>query len=69
MENLSFPVPEKPFEISDEDFMKTVLDYTMFQEGVDSKKLQEKLMENVMYNSNVTDNGNSISISIEKEDK
>lgn len=69
MENLSFPVPEKPFEISDEDFMKTVLDYTMFQEGVDSKKLQEKLMENVMYNSNVTDNGNSISISIEKKDK
>ena len=43
--------------------------WTMFQEGIDSKKLQEKLMENVMYNSNVTDNGNSISISIKKEDK
>ena len=69
MENLSFPVPEKPFEISDEDFTKTVLDYTMFQEGVDSKELQEKLMENVMYNSTVTDNGNSISINIKKEDK
>lgn len=66
MENLSYPVPEKPFEISEEDFMKTVMDYEMFKQGVDTKELQEKILNNVMYNSDTSEDNESISIKIKK---
>lgn len=32
-EHLSYQVPQKPFEIFEEDFRKTAMDYLMFQKG------------------------------------
>lgn len=66
MENLSYPVPQKPFEISDEDFMKTLMDYEMFKQGVDSKKLQDKLIHQVLYNSSIDDDADDVMIKLKK---
>ena len=67
MENLSYPVPQKPFEISDEDFMKTLMDYEMFKQGVDSKELQDKLVHQVLYNSSIDDDGDDVTIKLKKK--
>lgn len=67
MENLSYPVPQKPFEISDEDFMKTLMDYEMFKQGVNSKKLQDKLVHQVLYNSSIDDDGDDVTIKLKKK--
>lgn len=65
-ENLSYPVPQKPFSISDEDFMRTVMNYEMFKQGIDTKELDAKLIDKVMYQSKVQDNTDSISIELKK---
>ena len=41
--HLSYQMPQKPFEIFEEDFRKTAMDYLMFQQDIDSKALGEKL--------------------------
>lgn len=65
-ENLSYPVPQKPFSISDEDFMRTVMNYEMFKQGIDTKELEDKLIDKVMYQSKVQDDTDSISIELKK---
>ncbi len=66
-EHLSYQVPEKEFEISEEDFTKTMTDYLMFKQGIDVKEFNDKLINKVLYNSlvNSTDDG-VISISLER---
>ena len=48
-EHKSYQVPAPPFVISDEDFMKTAMDYLMFQEGIDSKDFNKRLVDSVLY--------------------
>ena len=55
-------MPEKEFEISDEDFTKTMMDYLMFKEGIDVKDFGEKLLTQVLYNSSVESTNDSVSI-------
>lgn len=65
-EHLSYQVPEKEFEISEEDFTKTMMDYLMFKEGIDVKEFSNKLITKVLYNSSVGSNDEGIiSISLE----
>ena len=65
-EHLSYQVPEKEFEISEEDFTKTMVDYLMFKEGIDVKEFSDKLITKVLYNSSVDSNDEGIiSISLE----
>ncbi len=59
-------MPQKPFEISEEDFRKTVIDYLMFQKGIDSKQFAEQLNPKVMYSSTVKEDGNFITVTMEK---
>lgn len=67
-EHLSYQVPEKEFEISEEDFTKTMMDYLMFKEGIDVKEFSDKLITKVLYNSSVDSNNEGIiSISLESE--
>lgn len=66
MIGLSYPVPEKPFEITDEDFYRTVFDYEAFKQGVDVKTMKSKLAEMSLYESDVTDNGDNISVTMKK---
>lgn len=63
-EFLSYQVPQKEFEVFDEDFNKTVMDYLMFQQGLDPKILESSLVQKAMYSSKITTEKNSISICI-----
>ncbi|WP_322379609.1 N-6 DNA methylase [Clostridium perfringens] len=50
-ENLSYQKPQKEFEIYEEDFKKTIIDFIMFEEGVNVKEFNEKLLKNILYKS------------------
>lgn len=65
-EHLSYQMPEKPFEIFEEDFVKTMMDYEMFKQGIDAKEFNENILLNILYNSEVTMKDNKIIITIEK---
>ena len=65
-EHLSYQVPQKPFEIFEEDFRKTVMDYLMFQRGIDAKEFGEKLMHTAMYASSVKVDDESVSVVMQK---
>lgn len=64
--HLSYQMPEKPFEIFEEDFRKTAMDYLMFEQGIDVKEFGEKLLNSVMYSSEVNNKNNKICISLNK---
>lgn len=66
-EHLSYQMKKKPFEIYEEDFIKTMMDYEMFQRGIDVKEFNDKLISKVLYESDVTEKNGKINISIEKE--
>ncbi len=64
-EHLSYQVPEKEFEISEEDFTKTMMDYLMFKQGINVKEFSDKLINKVLYNSAVNSNDKGVIISLE----
>lgn len=64
-EHLSYQVPEKEFEICEEDFTKTMMDYLMFKQNIDVKEFSEKLISKVLYNGTVNSNDDGmVSISL-----
>lgn len=63
-EHLSYQMPEKEFEIHEEDFTKTMMDYLMFQEGIDIKEFGDKLLNKVLYGSEVKAIDDGITISL-----
>ena len=65
-EHLSYQMPEKPLEIDEEDFTKTMMDYLMFKEGIDVKDFGDTLLRKIMYDSEITSGSNCISISVSK---
>lgn len=56
-EAMSYQVPQKPFEIYEEDFRKTAMDYVLFKKGIDIKELQSKISEEVLYSRPVKGEG------------
>lgn len=66
-EYLSYQVPQKPFEIFEEDFRKTAMDYLMFQKGIDFKVFNDKLLGAAMYSSRVSADGEDVTISLKKD--
>lgn len=63
-EHLSYQKPEKPFEISDEDFTKTMMDYLMFKQAIDVKEFNERLVNKVLYESNIISDDDTVHISL-----
>ena len=63
-DHLSYQMPKKPFELFEEDFTRTIVDYEMFRKGVDMKSLSEKLAEIVLYSGEVKKVNNGISIKV-----
>ena len=61
-EHLSYQMPEKPFEIYEEDFAKTMMDYLMFKQGIDVKEFSDALIKKVMYDSEICTKGNDVTI-------
>ena len=56
-EHLSYQMPEKPFEIFEEDFVKTMMDYEFYKRSIDTKELNETLLQRVLYNSQISSSG------------
>ena len=52
-EHLSYQMPEKPFEIHEEDFLKTMMDYEMFKRGIDVKEFNEEVLKKVLYGEEI----------------
>lgn len=64
---LSYQVPPKPFEIREEDFQKTALDYLLWQKNVNVSELKSKLIDRVLYSGELVDaDTKSMTIRIEK---
>lgn len=63
-EHLSYQMPEKPFEISEKDFRKTAMDYICFKHGIDTKKFGEKILNAVLYESEISSDDTGITIKI-----
>lgn len=63
-EHLSYQMPEKPFEISEEDFKKTAIDYICFKQGIDTKEFGEKLLNAALYGSEVSTDDTGVNIKI-----
>lgn len=68
-EHLSYQVPQKSFEIFEEDFKKTAMDYLMFKEGIDAKEFGDKLLNAAMYSSSVSANDENVNIALHKVGK
>ena len=65
-EHLSYQMPEKPFEISEEDFRRTAFNYLCFKKGIDTKEFGEKLLNAALYGSEVSSDEDWINIRISK---
>lgn len=65
-EHLSYQMPEKPFEIYEEDFVKTMMDFEMFKQGIDVKEFNENLLQQILYSSEVTEDESTTQISLSK---
>lgn len=65
-EHLSYQMPEKPFEISEEDFKKTAMDYICFKQEINSKEFGEKLLKATLYSSEVSTDNSVVSININR---
>lgn len=65
-EHLSYQMPEKPFEIFEEDFVKTMMDFEMFKQGIDVKEFNEQLLQQILYSSEVSENESATQISLSK---
>ncbi len=68
-EHLSYQMPEKEFEIYEEDFMKTMMDYLMYEDGIDVKEFSDSLIEKVMYSSSVAEDGEEYIITLKGDNK
>lgn len=66
-EHLSYQMPEEPFEISEEDFKKTAVDYLCFKQGIDIKEFGDKLVNATMYTSDVSSDDSSVQIKVSKK--
>lgn len=66
-EHLSYQMPEVPFEITEEDFTKTIMDYLMFKEDMDVKEFNDSLMKKVLYNSEVKQEKGDVVITLKGE--
>ena len=58
-------MPEMPFEVSEEDFTKTMMDYELFIRGIDSKSFESQILYKVLYDSDlVNDEDNNTIIKL-----
>ena len=66
-EHLSYQLQEKPFEIFESDFVKTLMDYEMYKRDIDVKEFEDKLLQKILYGSEVVGNKSNVSINIRTE--
>lgn len=52
-EHLSYQVPLKPFEITEEDFNKTIFDFIMYENRIDFKEFNNKIFNKLVYSDKI----------------
>lgn len=62
-------MPIKEFEIFEEDFAKTAMDYLLFEQNVDVKQFTEDIASKVLYSSVIVQNDESVSIILNQDEK
>lgn len=67
-EHLSYQLPEKPYKISEDDFIKTLMDFEMFKRKIDVRDFQNRLIKKVLYNSSITTSEEGIMIEMKGEE-
>lgn len=65
-EHLSYQTPQKPFELFEEDFIKTLMDYEMYLRNINVKELSDNLLSKVLYGGNVEEAKDNITIKFDK---
>ncbi len=68
-EHLSYQMPKAPFEITEEDFAKTVMDYLLFQQQTDERQFSESLLQRVLYSSTVYTENDTVNICINPKEE
>lgn len=68
-EHLSYQEPQEPFSITEKDFKKVVLDYMLFENGIDKKDFEKVLLESLLYESKITLHDSKISVELGKEEE
>lgn len=68
-EHQSYQMPEIPFEIYEEDFIKTMMDFEMYKRGIDVKAFNNELMQKILYSSQISETDNGTFIFVEGDSK
>lgn len=68
-EHLSYQMPEKKFEITEEDFIKTAFDYECFIDNINVKEFSEELLKRILFESLINDGEETVEIRLNKGDK
>lgn len=63
-DHLSYQMPKPEFEICEEDFAKTVLDYLLFEQQIDPKQFADSITRKVLYSSTISKIEESVNINI-----
>lgn len=66
-EHLSYQMKEKPFEIFEEDFLKTMMDFELYKKGIDTKEFGDKLLNQIMYGSEISEHEDNTTITIKSK--
>lgn len=62
-------MPQAPFEITEKDFKKAILDYMLFENGIDKKDFEKVMLESLLYDSNIELDDSKISIFLDKDNE
>ena len=64
---MSYQKDERPFTVSEEDFIQGMMKYLMYKENIDEKELSETLVNKVMYSSLIKkdEKNNSVTINLQ----
>lgn len=63
-DHLSYQMPKPAFEICEEDFSKTVLDYLLFEQQIDPKQFADSITRKVLYSSTISKIDETVNINI-----
>lgn len=63
-EFLSYQVPKKEYALYDEDFVKTMMNYLMFQNGIDAKAFADSVTNKVLFDSTISKEKDVVSITV-----
>ncbi|MCZ4541281.1 N-6 DNA methylase [Dietzia kunjamensis] len=65
-EHLSWQTPAKPFVLTEEDLARTAMDYAMYQRGIDSKTLHERLGQMALYSARVQTTDTTMTLEVDR---